>query len=104
MRNKIGTNSWSNFAGCWLVAVDPRVLLVAVFIKMLTTIFVAATASRVAIEIQLLLIWVRVATAIPTAIPAAVPLFTMDIHFMLMHFHQGWLHVSLLTVVTQLHR
>ena len=43
------------FAGCWLVAVDTRVLLVAVFIQMLTIIFVAATASRVAVEIQLFL-------------------------------------------------
>ena len=57
------------FAGCWLVAVDTRVLLVAVFIQMLTIIFVAATASRVAVETQLLVTWVRVATAIPTAIP-----------------------------------
>ena len=40
LRNKIGTNSWSNFAGCWLVAVNTRILLVAVFIQMLTIIFV----------------------------------------------------------------
>ena len=39
----------------------------------------------------------RVAAAIPTA----VALFTVNIQFMLMH-HQGWLHVSLVVVVTQL--
>ena len=98
LRNKTGTNSWSNFAGCWLVAVDTRVLLVALFIQMLTILFVAATASRVAVEIQLWLTSDRVATAIPTA----VPLFTVDIQLMLMQFHQGWLHVSLVAVVTQL--
>ena len=40
LRNKIGTNSWSNFAGCWLVELDTRVSLVGVFIQMLTNIFV----------------------------------------------------------------
>ena len=40
LRNKIRTNSWSNFAGCWLVAVSTRILLVVVFIQMLTIIFV----------------------------------------------------------------
>ena len=102
-RNKTGTNSWSNFAGCWLVAVDTRVLLVAVFIQMLTIIFVAATTgSRVAVEIQSWLTGVTVSTAISTAVPTAVPLFTVDIQFMLMQFHQGWLHVSLVAEVRQL--
>ena len=102
LRNKTGTKSWSNFAGCWLVAVDTRVLLVGVFIQILTISFVAATGSRVAVEIQLWLTGIRVATAIPTAIPTAVPLFTVDIQFMMMKFHQEWLHASLVAVVTQL--
>ena len=102
MRNKTGTNSWSNFAGCWLVVVDTRVLLVAAFIQMLTIIFVAATASRVAVEIQLWLTWVGVATDMPTAKPTAVPLLIVDVQFMLMKYHQGWLHFSLVAVVTQL--
>ena len=41
----------------------------------------AAAASRVVVEIQLWLTWVRVATAIP--------LFTVDIQFMRMKFDQG---------------
>ena len=98
LRNNNGTNSWFNFAGCWLVAVDTRVVPVAVFIQMLTIIFVAATASRFAVDIQLWMIRVRVATAIPTA----VPLFTEDLQFILMQVHQGWLHFSLVAVVTQL--
>ena len=102
MRSKTGTNSWSNFAGCWLVAVDTRALMVAVFIQIMTVFFVAATDLRVAVEIQLRLTGVRVATAIPTSIPTAVPLFTVDIQFMMMQFHQGWLHVSLVAVVTKL--
>ena len=56
------------------IGADTCVLRVAVFIQMLTIIFVAANASRVALEIQLWLTWVRVATAIPTD----VPLFTVD--------------------------
>ena len=102
LRNKAGTNSWSNFAGCWLFAVDTRVLLVAVFIQTLTIFFVAAPDSRVVVEIQLWLTWVRVATAIPTAISTAVPLFTVGIQFMLIQFHLGWLHVSLFAFFTQL--
>ena len=59
------------------------VLLVAVVTQMLTAIFffLAAAASRVAIEIQFWLTWVRVATAIP--------LFTVALQFMLMQFDQG---------------
>ena len=66
---------------------------------MLMIIFVAAAASRVALEIQLWLTWIRVATALPIA----VPLFTVDIQLLLMRFNQGWLHVSLVAVVTQLY-
>ena len=104
LRNKTGTNSWSNFAGCRLVAVDTHVLLAAVFIQMLTITFVAATASRGTVEIQLWLTWVGVATvistALPTALPTAVPLFTVDIHFMMIQFYQRWLHFSLVAVAT----
>ena len=57
---------------------------------MLTILFVATTASsRLAVEIQLWLIWVRVATAIP--------LFTVDI----VHadaFGLGWLRVALVVL------
>ena len=100
MRKKTGTNSWSNVTGCWLVAVGTCVLLVAMFIQMLMTIFVAATGSWVAVEIHLWLTWVRAATTIPTAIPTNVLFFTVA--FILMQLHQGWLHVSLVAVVKPL--
>ena len=80
------------------VGADMFVFLVAVVIQMLTITFVAASASRVAVETQLWLTWATMATAIPTA----VRLFTVYIQVMLMHFVQGCLHVSLVAVVTQL--
>ena len=73
LRYTTGTNSWSNFTGCLLVAVDIRVLLDAVFIQMLTINFVSATPWRAAVEIQFWLTWFTVATAVPTAIPTDVP-------------------------------